>query len=252
MEKQGLTTDEWAIRIKGLTKSFGGCLALKGIDLEVKPGEFVVIFGPNGAGKSTLIKILATIMNPSSGGVTINGFDLKNSAEEIRRRLGIVTHQTFLYHNLTAYENLEFYCRLYDVSHPTERIREVMTVMGMTSRLHDRVGTLSRGMQQRVAIARAILHEPAIMLLDEPETGLDQQGVAMLWGALRLTGGGKRTVILTTHNLERGLEMGERLLILAQGKIVYQGSTQSLDLTGLRQVYQETTEGKTCDSGVRS
>ena len=241
MDKVGSASQAWAIEVQGLTKSFGNHLALRGIDLKIKEGEFVVIFGPNGAGKTTLIKVIATIMNPSSGRVLIGDLSLKNNAEEIRRRIGVVTHQTFLYSNLTAYENLEFYSRMYDVPGRKERIHKVTAMVGMTSRLHDRVGTLSRGMQQRLSIARSLLHKPAIMLLDEPETGLDQQSVSMLWQALQTEGDGKRTIILTTHNLERGFELGERLLILVQGKIVCQMSKQTLDLAGLKEAYQQST-----------
>ncbi len=230
-----------AIKVQGLTKSFGNHLALRGIDLEVGQGESVVIFGPNGAGKTTLIKVLATIMNPSSGWVLIDGLSLKNNAEEIRRRIGVVTHHTFLYSNLTAYENLQFYSRMYDVPGHKERIHQVVAMVGMTSRLHDRVGTLSRGMQQRLSIARSLLHKPAIMLLDEPETGLDQQAASMLWEALRAEGEEKCTIVHTTHSLERGLELCDRLLILVQGKIAYEGSRQALDLADLRQLYQRCT-----------
>ncbi len=241
MEEPSATSQDWAVKVEGLTKSFSNKLALRGIDLEVRRGESVVLFGPNGAGKTTLIKVLATIMNPSSGRVLIDGLSLKNNAEEIRRRIGVVTHQTFLYSNLTAYENLEFYSRMYDVPRRKERIQEVAAMVGMTSRLHDRVGTLSRGMQQRLSIARSLLHRPAIMLLDEPETGLDQQAVSMLWKALATEGERKRTVILTTHNLERGLELGECVVILDKGKIVYQGSKQALDLLDLKEAYQYST-----------
>ncbi len=241
MGKTNAASRTRVIEVQGLTKSFGSHLALREVDLKVGQGEFVVIFGPNGAGKTTLIKVLATIMNPSSGKVVIAGLNLKNHAEEIRRRLGVVTHQTFLYSNLTAYENLAFYCRMYDVPRGKERIHEVVAMVGMVSRLHDRVGTLSRGMQQRLSIARSLLHKPAIMLLDEPETGLDQRASAMLRETLQTEEEGKRTIVLTTHSLERGLELGERLLILDKGKIVYQGSTQALDLASLKQVYQYST-----------
>ncbi len=241
MERHGSASQAWAVKVEGLTKSFGNHLALRGINLEVKQGESVVIFGPNGAGETTLIKVLATIMNPSSGRILVDGLSLKNNAEEIRRKIGIVTHQTFLYSNLTAYENLEFYSRMYDVPRRKERIHEVVAMVGMTSRLHDRVGTLSRGMQQRLTIARSLLHKPAIMLLDEPETGLDQQAISMLWKTLRTDGEGKRTIILTTHNLERGLEIGERVLILDKGKIVYEGSRQVLDLAALKEAYENST-----------
>ena len=241
MEEHGSTVQAPAMETQGLTKSFGNRLVLRGIDLVVERGESVVIFGPNGAGKTTLIKMLATIMRPSSGRILVDGLNLENDAEEIRRRIGVVTHQTFLYSNLTAFENLEFYSRMYDVPKREERIREVVAMVGMASRLHDRVGTLSRGMQQRLSIARSLLHKPAIMLLDEPEAGLDQRAISMLWGALTAEGGEKGTIILTTHNLERGLELGNRLLILDKGKIVYQGPTQALDLAGLKEVYRNST-----------
>jgi len=241
MEESSSASQAWAIETQGLTKSFGNHLALRGIDLEIEQGESVVVFGPNGAGKTTLIKVLATIMNPSSGRVLIDGLSLKNNAEEIRRRIGVVTHQSFLYNNLTAYENLEFYSRMYDVPRRKERIHEMLAMVGMTFRLHDRVGTFSQGMQQRLSIARALLHKPTIMLLDEPEAGLDQQAISMLWQALRAEGDGKRTIILTTHNLERGLELSDRLLILDKGKIVYQRSSQVLDLAGLKEAYQHGT-----------
>jgi len=241
MERHSSASQALAIKIQGLTKSFSNKLALRGIDLEVRQGESVVIFGPNGAGKTTLIKVLATIMNPSSGIVLVDGLNVKNNAEEIRCRIGVVTHQTFLYSNLTAYENLEFYSRMYDVPKRKERIHKVLAMLGMTSRLHDRIGTLSQGMQQRLAIARVLLHKPTIMLLDEPEAGLDQQAISMLWKALESEGERKRTIILTTHNLERGLELGDRLLILNKGKIVYEESREVLDLAALKEAYQHST-----------
>lgn len=228
-----------AIEVRKLTRSFDEHMALRGVDLQVKSGESVVIFGPNGAGKTTLIKILATIMQPSSGNILIDGSDIKSDAEKARRKIGVVSHNTFLYGNLTAYENLEFYRKLYDM--PRERISEVADIIGMKSRLGDRVNTLSRGMQQRFAIARALLHKPTIILLDEPETGLDQQAISMLWEAIRGNNNKRSTVVLTTHNLERGLELADRLLILSRGKIVHQESSQALDLASLKQLYQTTT-----------
>ena len=241
MTEVNTASEAWAIEVQGLTKAFGTHLALKGIDIEVKQGESVVIFGPNGAGKTTLIKILATIMNPSSGKILINGLSLKNDAEKVRRRIGVITHQTFLYGNLTAYENLQFYSRMYDVPDIKERIQEVVARVDMTSRLHDRIGTLSRGMQQRLSIARSLLHKPAMMLLDEPETGLDQRAISILREALQTEETGKRTIILTTHSLKRGLELGSRLLILSQGRIVYQNSTKTLDLASLKEAYHHST-----------
>jgi len=234
----------YAIKAEGISKSFGDYQALKGIDLEVAEGESVVIFGPNGAGKSTLIRVLATIMRPSSGEVLINGLNIKNQPEAVRRRIGVIAHQTFLYANLTGYENLEFYSRMYDVPAYRERIKGVAETVGMTHRLHDRVGTLSRGMQQRLAIARALLHKPAIMLMDEPETGLDQQAVSILWNTLKSQENGKRTIILTTHNLERGLELCDRVLILNMGRIAYEKRGRDINAVELKQAYEYCTGAK--------
>lgn len=242
MEESGAASPSRAITVQGLTKSFGNHRALKGIDFEVSRGESVVIFGPNGAGKTTLIKILATIMNPSSGRVLVDNLNLKDHAINIRRSIGIVTHQTFLYGNLTARENLEFYARMYDVPDRQKRIRELVELVGMAHRLNDRVGTFSRGMQQRLSIARALLHRPSLMLLDEPETGLDQEANAMLWEALRSGETGTTpTIILTTHSLERGLEQCSRLFILVQGQIAFEGSKQALKLDDLKRLYRHHT-----------
>jgi ABC-type multidrug transport system ATPase subunit len=130
---------------------------------------------------------------------------------------------------------------MYDVPRQRERIKEVVAMVEMTSRLHDRVGTLSRGMQQRLSIARSLLHKPPIILLDEPETGLDQQATAMFWDILQTEEEEKRTIILVTHSLERGLELCDRLLILAQGKVVYEGTRQVLCLSDLKEAYQHST-----------
>jgi heme exporter protein A len=244
MEEQGHVSSVWSLTARDLTKSFGGAPVLRGINLSLRYGESVVIFGPNGAGKTTLLKVLATIMKPSSGEIVVDGLNLKNDAEEIRRRVGVVTHQTLLYGNLTAYENLRFYSRMYDVHGARERIEEVVAMVGMTSRLHSRVDTLSRGMQQRLSIARALLHKPVIILLDEAETGLDQEALSMLWRALRSDGERKRSIVFTTHNLERGLELSDRLLILDNGKFVYEGSKEVLDMTRLKEIYQHNTRMK--------
>lgn len=228
---------KYAIEAKGLSKTFGSLFALKSVDLSINEGECVALFGPNGAGKTTLIKVLTTLSRPANGKVLIAGEDIKKNAVAVRRRIGVVSHQTFLYDNLTAYENLKFYGKMYDVPHLEQRIVEVITKVGLESRLRDRVGIFSRGMQQRLSIARAILHDPPIMLLDEPETGLDEQARSTLSELLKTLVAGNRTVLLTTHNLEWGFGLADRLAILVKGKIVYEDSKQSLDLTTFRETY---------------
>jgi heme ABC exporter ATP-binding subunit CcmA len=238
-QETGTNLKDWSIETKTLTKSFDERPVLRGVNLRIESGEHVALLGPNGAGKTTLIKILSTIIYPTSGKVIVCGLDAREKPEEVRRRIGVVSHSTYLYNNLTAFENLDFYRRLYDV--PIQRIGEVADMVGMKRRLQDRVNTLSRGMQQRFSIARALLHNPGIMLLDEPETGLDQQAISLLWEIFRSEKEGRRTLVLTTHNLERGLELADRFMILSGGKIVYQESRQALDLAGLRQAYERST-----------
>lgn len=232
-------TVQTVIETRGVTKRFGNRLVLKGIDLTVRRGELAVLFGPNGAGKTTLLRILATIMNPTAGTITIDGFSAKDDAGVIRRKIGVVSHLTFLYNDLTIRENLDFYARMYDVPQRKERIQETVEMVGMAARLNDRVGTLSRGMQQRVAIARAVLHQPEILLFDEPETGLDQRIISVLWDNLRYEKGVKRTIVLTTHDLDRGLELGERFLVLSRGTVVYDNVRAQVDTSLLRQTYEQ-------------
>ena len=228
----------WAVEVQNVTKAFGTRFALRGVDLQVGKGEFLALFGSNGAGKTTLLKVLATLLKPTSGSIRIADLDQKENAREIRRHIGVVSHQTFLYDDFTAYENLKFYGKMYAVPNIEERIPEAFMNVGLPkSRLHDRVGTYSRGMQQRLAIARAVLHNPAIVLLDEPETGLDQQAGAMLREMVSTFREGGRTTVMATHSLERGLEMGDHVVILAKGKVAYEESTRDLTLNSLREAY---------------
>ena len=227
-----------AIEVRGLTKTFGNKLALKGIDLRVDRGTCMVIFGANGAGKTTLIKVLATISKPSSGSIRIDGLDIGHKSVEVRHRIGVVGHQTFLYDNLTAYENLKFYGKMYGVSDLDLCIRDTIARVGLSIHLHDRVADLSQGMQQRLSIARALLHNPPILLLDEPETGLDQHAMALFREVLDAFKVQLKTVVMTTHNLHYGLEMADSVAVLAEGKIVYQALRKSLDASSFIRTYQ--------------
>jgi heme exporter protein A len=230
-----------AIEVRGLTKSFGERYALRDVDLRVSRGEHLVIFGPNGAGKTTLVKILSTLVKPSAGSVRLDGIDIRDKPAQIRRRISLVSHQTFLYDDLTIYENLKFYGKMYGVTDLERRIREVISWLQLESRWHDRAGTLSHGLQQRAAIARAVLHNPSIMFLDEPEVGLDPQASTAIRELLGSINSGSRTVVMTTHNLERGLELGDSIIILDRGKITYQASRDEVDTLDFRRVYDRCT-----------
>ncbi|MCL4553202.1 MAG: ABC transporter ATP-binding protein [Candidatus Marsarchaeota archaeon] len=228
------------IEVEGLTKSFGHFTALRGVSLSLPKGCFLTIMGPNGAGKTTLIRVLATLARPTSGRVSLCGFDLSRESVDARRLLGVVLHQTLLYDDLTAEQNLRFYGRLYRVPELNQRILEVAEEVGLALRLRDPVRTFSRGMQQRLAIARAILHNPSIMLLDEPDTGLDIAAAVRLKEILRRDSTHQRTVLMVTHNLERGLQACDRAAIMRRGRIVYM-SNGKIDVDSFRDAYYEYT-----------
>ena len=230
------------IEVENLRKSFGGVVALQGVSLQVAEGEFLTLVGPNGAGKTTLMRILATLSRPTSGRVRVAGLDLRAGAEYIRQRIGLVSHQPLLYGDLTAEENLLFYGRMYGVPNLEQRITEVLRQVGLLARRADPVRTFSRGMQQRLSIARAIIHDPPVLLLDEPFTGLDQRAAAMLTRVLTDVGTRSRTVLMTTHDLERGLSLGDRVAILARGQVVHQVKREEVDVEALREVYLRVTE----------
>ncbi|MDA8210873.1 MAG: ABC transporter ATP-binding protein [Clostridia bacterium] len=230
------------IKAQAISKRIGKKAIIREMDLEIGGGEFLAILGPNGAGKSTLLKILSLLMRPSEGRLEINGLDAVKEAEQVRPLLGVISHQTYLYDALTASENLEFYGRMYGVAGLTERVREVIKEVGLEFSLHDQVGTFSRGMQQRLAIARAILHRPRILLLDEPQTGLDQQALDILYQVIgRLKAEGS-TVVMVTHILDYGLEACDRLLVLVQGKPVFLGNKPET-LAGVRETYSLAVSG---------
>ena len=207
------------------------------MDIDINAGERVAVLGPNGAGKTTLLKVLASAITSSSGEVTIKSNRLQDKNPQVRRYIGVVSHQTFLYQELTAYENYTFYCRMYDVPNRDLRIKDIVDKVGMTSRLHDRVSTLSRGMQQRLSIGRALLHKPEILLLDEPDTGLDWHSISSLWEIINNEGGMRRTIIFTTHNLDRGYSLSNRVIIMNRGKIVHDAFRSELDTENIEETY---------------
>jgi heme exporter protein A len=240
-----------AIEIRKVTKSFGHQAALRGVDLSVAEGRFLTLFGPNGAGKTTLIRVVASLTRPSAGSVRLWGKKLDKEAASLRRRIGFISHNPLLYGDLTPDENLRFFARMYDLSDAPDRIHAVLDQVGLLARRRDPVRTFSRGMVQRLAIARAILHDPSIMLLDEPYTGLDLQAADMLRAVLQELAASDRTVILTTHNLEQGLEMCDRAAILNRGRVAWAGSRAELDLASMREIYREVTRNEGRGAKIR-
>jgi heme exporter protein A len=227
------------IQVRKLTKRFGLKTVLRGGDFEVAQGEFVALMGPNGAGKSTFLRILASLSRPSLGEVRVAGYRLPGQAAEVRSRLGVVTHQPLLYGDLTARENLLFFGRIYGVRSLEERIGQVLELIGLSSRGNDLVRTFSRGMQQRLGIGRAILHDPEVLLFDEPHTGLDQDACDMLDGLLRSVAGRGRTVVITSHDLARVENLATRFDVLSRGVIAASASRGDLGDGNLLDFYRK-------------
>src|SRR5262245_61399669 len=196
-----------------LVKAFGLRPALRGVSFGVARGATVSLLGANGSGKTTLLRILAGLSRPTAGTLSIGGWSLPKEAWAVRMQLGFVGHQPILYDDLTAEENLRFYAQLYSVERPTERVAAALDRVGLVKRARDLLRTFSRGMQQRLAIARALVHDPAIFLLDEPYTGLDVNGIAMLDDLLREWKTASRTVIMASHNLEHAVTFSDQVLI---------------------------------------
>ena len=231
------------IEVRKLYKRFGLKTVLRGLDFHVEPGEFVALLGPNGAGKTTFLRILASLSRPSLGHVSIAGHSLPGHAADVRRRLGVVSHLPLLYADLTAEENLRFYGRMYALPNLDARISEVLELVGLSNRRRDLVRTFSRGMQQRLAIGRAVLHDPEVVLFDEPYTGLDQDASAMLDEVLKSVATLGRTVVMTSHDLARAEDLASRFDVLSRGTIAASTSREALQGSNLLAFYKQALVG---------
>jgi heme exporter protein A len=226
-----------AVLVQGLCKTYGHVEALRDLDLHLESGVFLTIFGPNGAGKTTLMKVLSTLTRPTEGSALVGGKDVVRDAAAVRKLVGVISHNTYLYAQLTGLENLEFYARMYRVHGGRERALMLLSKMELSKRMHDRVATYSRGMQQRLSVARALLHDPALLLLDEPYTGLDQHASRVLAEVLEGLRDGARTVVMTTHNLQEGLSGCDRVAIMVDGRLVFNRGISEIDVPGFQQTY---------------
>ncbi|HJS17854.1 MAG TPA: heme ABC exporter ATP-binding protein CcmA [Anaerolineales bacterium] len=231
------------ITVKKLVKRFGLKPILRGVDFVVQPGEFVALLGPNGAGKTTFLRILASLSRPTLGSVNVAGYHLPKDAAAVRARLGVVSHLPLLYGDLSAEENLRFYGRMYGISGLEQRITEVLEMVGLDTRRRDLVRTFSRGMQQRLAIGRAVLHDPDVMLFDEPYTGLDQDASSMLDEVLKTVAARGRTVVMTSHDLARAEDLATRFDILSRGVISASAGRGDLKNGNLLTFYREALAG---------
>ena len=232
----------YAITVEGLEKSYRDWPVLWNLDLTVPWGEALALFGANGAGKTTLLRILSTSVRADAGTVRIAGHNLLRQTAEARRRIGVVGHRSFLYEDLTPRENLTYYARLYGITDREARVTAALERVGLGSRANHRVRALSNGMQKRAAIARAILHRPSVLLLDEPEAGLDRDSRRMLGELLAEWTAAGRSVAFTTHDIELGLAWGHRAAVLAGGRLAFPGG-------GATEIQQALISGPSARSG---
>ncbi|MFB3160486.1 ABC transporter ATP-binding protein [Neobacillus sp. 179-J 1A1 HS] len=231
------------IEIKKLTKQADNKLILRGIDLSITQGETVAILGPNGAGKSTLLKVLATLIKPTSGLVKVNGLDLKKDHIEVKKMFGYLPHSSLLYDHYTPLENLVFFGNLYGVKDVENRARKLVNEVGLSFFINEPVKNFSRGMIQRIAIARAIIHEPKIMLLDEPHTGLDQGAITILNNVVLSMKEKGCTTLMVTHDFKQAAAICDRIIIVKNGKIADDFKINSQSLSLVSEKYRVLVEG---------
>ncbi len=239
------------VQIRGLEKSYGTNAVLRGVDLDAHANEVLALFGPNGAGKTTLLRILATLTRPDAGTVRIHGRDISRHGEVVRQMTGAALHSPMLYGHLTARENLLFHARMFRVPERDVRVAEVAAVMQIEDRLDNLARELSNGLQRRVSLARALLHRPRLLLLDEPESGLDDTAIQLLDNVINEYRQDGRAVIMTTHSADRGLELADRIGIISSGRIAHIGPTSSFDpetLPGSRPKTRHRMYDKALDS----
>jgi ABC-type multidrug transport system ATPase subunit len=237
-----------AVEARAVVKNYGETAVLRGLELSLPPGEVTVLLGPNGAGKSTLLRILAMLTQADSGSVSIHGVDLAAEGPRARGLTGSVLHSPMLYADMTARENLIFFAGLYRLKDIDELIASNAARVGIEANLDDRVRTLSHGFQKRVALARALMHEPRLLLLDEPESGLDSQSVSRLDNVIDEYRRAGRTVVMTTHIVEHGLEIADRAVVLSGGVVGLESSSPAGDRASILAAYtlpyeQYSTQG---------
>jgi len=223
-----------AVELDGLTRNYGERMALEDVTLSLAPGQTLVVFGPNGAGKTTLLRVLATLLRPHSGRVRVLGMRLPEEGWLVRGRVGLLGHEPLLYRELTPRENLRYHARLHGVG--DERVEELLGAVSMTRRADEPVRTLSRGMVQRVAVARATLHDPELLLLDEPYANLDPAAIELVEPLIGA--GSERTRVLTSHDPGRGLAEADTVLGLRGGRVSLLANAASVDPDAIAELYR--------------
>ncbi len=233
-----------AVELEGVEKRFGAFCSLHALDLSLQPSSFLLVAGPNGAGKTTLLRLMAGLARATAGRVLVHGEDPTRSGLA-RASVGWLSHQSLLYDHLTAAENLSFFARLYQLDDRSDRVRDALAASGLESREDSRVRTFSRGMKQRLALARATLHNPSILLFDEPYTGLDQHAAAALTANLQTQRQLERTCVLVTHRPEVAVDLVNQILILREGRVSHLGTWSGGTQRELGELYRQQTRQTT-------
>ena len=236
-----------------LTRSFGDLLAVDRISLSINPGEVFGFLGPNGAGKTTIVRMLATLLEPTSGEAYVSGFQIGKEDQEIRRKIGLLPEAPGLYDALTAEQNLAFYGAMYGVEEISRQIKRYLELLGLWNRRYEPVATFSKGMRQKLAIARALLHEPEVLFLDEPTSGLDPQAARLVREFIGELKGEGRTIILCTHNLEEADRLCDRVAVV-NGHLLALDSPKALrrNIFGRKVVFHLAEIKTTFDQALRS
>ncbi|MEA3349636.1 MAG: ABC transporter ATP-binding protein, partial [Chloroflexota bacterium] len=218
---------------KKLSKKFDSFLAVDRVSLHVKAGEVLALLGPNGAGKTTTVRMLTSVLRPTEGSASVAGYDVVEDAPKVRASVGILTEQHGLYARMPTTEYLDFYGQLYNMP-PVERrdrIEQLLNQLGLSNVRHQRIGTFSKGMRQKLALARALLHNPPVLLLDEPTSAMDPKSARLVRNAIKALRSAERAIVICTHNLFEAEELADRIAIIRRGKIIAKGSPTALKQT---------------------
>lgn len=235
-----------AIEAKKLTKAFGKRKAVDEVSFGLPEKSFLTIFGPNGAGKTSLLRLLSTLSRPTSGSAQLFGFDIKEQADEVRGRIGYISHSPMVYPDLSALENLLFAAQLYGVSRPKERALDLLDAVELSHRRYDTVRSFSRGMTQRLSIARALIHDPQIVFLDEPYSGLDPHAITIFDNMLEQNRSDK-TLAMVSHDFRKGYEMCTHALVMSKGRVVAFGQKDQVVLSDIEAVYGSNVDSRATD-----
>jgi heme exporter protein A len=233
------SSDFSRVRLQGISRHYGRRRALANVTLDCAAGVVTGLFGPNGAGKSTLIGVLSTLVRPSSGAISYGDRTAEQWGDALRSRIGVLGHDLFLYGDLTAFENLHFFARLYGLPNPDEAAARALDKARLTDRAHDRVGAFSRGLRQRLALERALIHSPRLVLLDEPFTGLDDASAGLLIERLRQLAASGAIVVMATHDFDLADAVVDEAVCLSSGRLVPMAGAGPL-----RQRYRDALSGE--------